>query len=126
MDEFVVGRYLLYFALCWSLFVVIKAVYEAYMTSIQDLVGEKDIRQENKHKRAHIAALMGISFYNLYNIFAYVWFDTKDTGLGVDDRTIGVFNILFMNLLWLIIISHFKHERKGNVTSSSWLELLKF
>jgi hypothetical protein len=120
------GRDLLYFALMWSVYVSIKALYEAYMTAKNDLVGECDEKQKYAHKRSHIAALLGIAFYSIYNIFAYIWFDLKDTGLGNDDRSIGVFNLLFMNLLWLIIISHFKHERKGDVNYTSWKELLKF
>lgn len=126
MDELIIGRAVLYFALCWSLFISVKAFYEAYKTTSQELLGERDITQRYAHRRAHVAALIGIGCYNFYNIFAYVWFDVKDTGLQIDDRSIGVFNVLFMNLLWLIIISHFKHERKGNVKNSSWRELLKF
>lgn len=127
MAEFITpGRVTLYFALMWSLFVSAKAFFEAVMTSKSDFKGEADKSHKYAHKRSHIVALIAIALVSLYMVFAYLWFDIEDTGLGNDDRTIGVFNVFFINLLWLIIISHFRHERLGSVDSTSWRELLKF
>ena len=126
MDEVVTGRYVLYFALAWSVFVAVKALYEAYMTAKEEIRSEINKEQRDGHKRSHLAILIGIAFYSFYNIAAYLYFDSKVPDFATDDRTIGVFNLFFMNILWLFAISHFKHERKGNVGSTSWKEILKF
>ena len=126
MDGNVIGRVVLYFALACSVFVAIKAAWEAYKTATMDFNGETGNREKEAHRRAHIASLIGISFVSLFMVFSYVWFDVEDTGLGFDDRTIGVFNVLFTNILWLFFINHFKQERKGVIKKANWKELLKF
>lgn len=124
---FTIGRAVLYFALCWSVYVSARALYEAFRTYKCgfELAGTE--LESWQHKRSHIAALLGVAFYNFYNIFAYVWFDLEAAQqLGEDDRTIGIFNVFFFNLLWLFLINHFKQERVGEISRSGWWDILKF
>ena len=120
------SRVILYFALLWAVFVSVKAFYEAYKTSVSDIVGEKLQEHQDAHKRQHIAVLLGIAFTSLFMIFSYVWFDVENTGLRDEDRSIGIFLVLFINLLWLVIINHFKNERLGKSHILKISEIFKF
>lgn len=120
------GRATLYFALTWTLYVTIKAFYEASMTNKNEIQGEVCQQHQYSHKRQHIAILLSIAFVSLFMIFAYVWFDMEDTGLGDDDRSIGIFNVFFINLHWLVIINHFKNERLGNSHIPKVGDIFKF
>ena len=119
------GRGTLYFALCWTVYVLVKAAYEAYKHHTEPFAGCVDDDKE-QHKRVHIIYLIGVVAVCFGQLFGYLWFDMKNTGLGYDDRTIGVFNILFINLLMLFLINHFKAERVGKPENGSWKEILKF
>ena len=127
MAEFItIGRLTLYFALLWTVFVFVKAIYEAYRHVVDDFRNEDDPVKKCEHKKVHIIYLVGAAAVCFSQLIGYLWFDLKDTGLGNDDRTIGVFNILFINLFMLFAINHFKHERKGTQEKGTWTEILKF
>ena len=101
----------------FSIFIVIKCIWEMRMTSISNF-------DDTAHKRSHIAALGSIAAYSLYDVFSYVWFEAMNQNLV--DYTISFFNIFTLNILWLFIIDHFKQERLGDIKKSTWLELFKF
>ena len=119
------GRGTLYFALCWTVFVLVKALYEMYKHSSSYFAGCKEEDKE-QHRKVHILYLLGVVGVCISQLFGYLWFDLKNTGLEYDDRAVGVFNIFFINLLLLFIINHFKHERIGKQEHGSWREILKF
>jgi hypothetical protein len=122
------GRLMMYFALLWSVYFGIKALYEVYMHDTTSFKGcheetEKDL---GKHKNNHIMYLLGAFCVAIMTIFAYIWFDIKNTGLGDDDRTIGVFFIFIINIYLALTINHFKAERIGKSETGDWKEILKF
>ena len=101
----------------FSIFIVIKAIYEAYKTSTSNF-------DDFSHKRAHIAALGVISMYSVFDVFSFIWFEAMNDDYV--DYTISFFNIFALNVIWLFIIDHFKQERKGHIKKSTWYELFKF
>ena len=119
------GRGTLYFALFWTVYVLIKAVYEMYK-HVSDTFAGCGEEDKEQHRKVHILYLFGVVGVCIGQLFGYLWFDLKNTGLQHDDRAIGVFNILFINVLMLFIINHFKHERIGKQEHGSWREILKF
>lgn len=125
MDGALAGRITLYFALMWTVFVMAKAIYEAYRHVNGDFAGcnGEDLEE---HRKVHILYLLAVVGVCIGQLLGYVWFDLKQTGLGTDDRTIGVFNILFINVLMLFVINHFKSERLGVPDKGTWKEILKF
>lgn len=119
------GRIVLYVALAWTVFVIVKAIYEIHKHTVCPFNGDGQ-GDPNKHRRAHIVGLLGIIAVCIMQLVGYIWFDLKNTGLEDDDRTIGVFNILAINLHMLFNINHFRSERQGKKETGSWFELLKF
>jgi uncharacterized membrane protein len=100
-----------------NVIIAIKAVYEGYQQSISDFDHEP-------HKRAHIAALGAIFAYSLYDIVSFAWFlDIYENDV---DYTISFFNLLFINIIWLFVIHHFKQERTGDYSKVTWNKLIKF
>jgi hypothetical protein len=101
----------------FSIFIVIKALWEMRMTSTSNF-------DDPPHKRAHIAALGAIAAYSLYDVFSFVWFEPMNADYL--DYTISFFNIFTLNIIWLFVIDHFRQERKGDIRKSNWFELFKF
>lgn len=106
-----------------GVFVIIKAVYEMYKHHGY-LKKSKGVYNSTLHTRQHIAALLGIITYNIYDIWSYVYFEI-DTMTNTD-YSVLFFNLLFMNILWLIIITHFKQERLDRTMKVSFWDLFKF
>ena len=100
----------------FSIFIVIKALWEMRMTSISNF--------EVLHKRSHIAALGAIVGYSLYDVFCFIWFETMNE--NYIDYSISFFNIFTLNIIWLFVIDHFRQERRCDIKKSTWLELFKF
>ena len=122
------GRSLLYLSLVFTAYFGVKALWEIYKHQTGDFKGchmDTDVNSM-KHKNNHIMYLIGAFSVAVMIIFGYVWFDIKDTGLGNDDRTIGVFLILTVNVYLALTINHFKAERLGKSETGSWIEILKF
>jgi len=127
MDEFLTaGRITLYLSLLWTVYVGVKAVYEIYRHEVDDFRSEHLQYKKDNHRRVHQLYLIGAVGVCIGQLVGYLWFDLKNTGLEGDDRGIGVFNILFINLYLLFTINHFKHERKGTAEKGTWKEILKF
>ena len=100
----------------FSAFMSVKAIVELYKTARDDF--------EPLHKRAHIAALGGIVAYNMFDIFSFSWFPLIYDGFV--DYTIGFFNLVALNVIWLFLIDHFRQERLDRIKPSGWKELFKF
>jgi hypothetical protein len=122
------GRGMMYLALLWSAYFGLKALWEVYKHDRCGFKGchEESEKEAGKHKNNHIMYLIWAFCVAVMTIFSYVWFDVKDTGLGDDDRTIGVFYILIINIYLALTINHFKAERLGESETGDWREILKF
>ena len=111
------GVYIMRFGEAFSIFIAIKSLWEMRMTTVSSFV-------DALHKRAHIAALGAITAYSMYDVFSYVWFEAMNT--NYIDYSISFFNIFTLNVIWLFIIDHFRQERIGEISRSTWYELFKF
>ena len=122
------GRMMMYFALLWTVYFGVKALWEIYKHQTGDFNGchNDNGTDKLKHKNNHIMYLLAAFGVAAMLVVGYVWFDIKDTGLGDDDRTIGVFLILTVNSYLALTINHFKAERLGKSETGSWIEILKF
>jgi hypothetical protein len=121
-----IARGMLYFALAWSVFVIIKGFKEAYLTASNGFKLADTTDEEWSHKRAHIVLSLGAGVYLIYNIFSYVYFDIGVEEFDVQDRSIGIFNLFFLNYYLLNVIDHFKQERIKKVGPSKMSDLFKF
>jgi hypothetical protein len=121
-------RATLYFSLAWTAYFGIKALWEVYRHNTGHFRGcHNEVGDDkNRHRNNHIMYLLAAFGVAVMLIFGYLWFDIKDTGLGGDDRAIGIFLILFINLYLAFTINHFKSERLGVSETGDWIEILKF
>ena len=111
------GIWVIFAALLGNVYISIRALYESYMQYKSDF-------DDYAHKRAHIAALGVIFAYSWYDIFSFLWFtDIYESDV---DYTISFFNLVFINLIWLFIIHHFKQERTNDYSKVTWQKLIKF
>lgn len=107
----------------FSVFVILKAVWELYMNNKKVIEG--GVYNSIIHSYQHMAALIGIIFYNCFDLFSYIYFeDLVDYSNG--DYSVFFFNIIFLNIVWLIIINHFKQERKEKADTLTFLDIFKF
>jgi hypothetical protein len=110
------GVWIIFLALSGNVFIIVKAIAEAYKQWLSDF-------DDFSHKRAHIAALGAIAIYSLYDIVSFTWFlDIYDNDA---DLTISFFNLVFINIIWLFIIHHFKQERLSDYSKVTWKKLIE-
>lgn len=107
----------------FCVFVVAKAIYELWANQINAKNG--GVYGSVMHSNQHMAALLGIIFYLIFDIWSYIWFEDKADYTSID-FSIYLTNILFSAGLWLVIIDHFKQERTGVTKKSSFFDLFKF
>jgi hypothetical protein len=112
------------FAEIFAAFVIVKAVYEFYMNN-KLLVKEKGIYGSIEHSYQHMAALIGIITYNIFDIMSFIYFEDVMNEV-ITDYSISFFNIMYINIVWLIMIDHFKQERKGKTKVINIKDLFKF
>ena len=103
-----------------AVYVMVKAIYEIYKTWKADKIDGSRL-----HTNQHIAALLVILFYSGYDVFSFLWFEHIMND-STADYTISFFNMFFSNLMMLLMIDHFKQERVGEITKSTWWDLFKF
>jgi hypothetical protein len=120
------GSFVIYFGQGWSVFVAIKAFWEAYKTATTNFVMKEHQEHDHAHKRGHIVGALGIGFYAIFDVFSFQWFRGDGIYMEAGDYTIAFFNLLAINVLFLMIIDHFKQERVGKMGKSTWIDLLKF
>lgn len=125
MDGALIGRIVLYFALAWTLYVGSKAVYESVQHWQHKFLGDAT-GNPVRHRKLHIIYMLLAATVCFMQLAGYLWFDLKETGLEGDDRTIGIFNILVINIYMLMSINHYKHERLNRLEKGTWKEILKF
>lgn len=114
------GEYLMRSVEVFSFYVTIKAAWELYLNAKAGKVYGSIL-----HSYQHMAGLIGIFFYNIYDAWSFIYFeDHWDYSVG--DYSVLFTNMLFLNLLWLILIDHFKQERLGKTKKTSFWDLFKF
>ena len=111
------GVWTIFLGLSFNVFICIKAIYEGYMQWKSDW-------GDDAHKRAHIAGLGVIAAYSIYDLFSFAWF--MDIYYDNVDYTVSFFNLLFVNIIWLFIIHHFKQERTDDYSRVTWWKLINF
>ena len=110
------GIWLMRVGEAFSLFIVVKCLWEMRMTTKANF--------DPLHKRSHIAALGAIAMYSLFDVFSFVWFEAMND--DVIDYSISFFNIFALNIIWLFVVDHFRQERLDDIKKSTWYELFKF
>jgi len=108
----------------FSCYIILKAIWELWLNQ-KTIIGETGVYSSIVHAYQHMAALVGIICYNIFDLFSYVYFEDL-VAYSDGDYTVFFFNILFMNIVWLIIIDHFKQERIGVVKSINFMDIFKF
>ena len=107
-----------------SVYIILKSCWELYANNktIEDRGG---VYGSIVHSYQHMAALVGIIFYNAFDIFSYIWFEDL-TEWTHGDYSVLFFNITFLNIVWLIIIDHFKQERLSISEPINFIDIFKF
>lgn len=107
-----------------SVYIILKAWWELYMNN-KAIDSRKGVYGSIVHSYQHMAALIGIIFYNCYDLFSYIWFEGF-MEYGNSDFSVLFFNILFLNIVWLIVIDHFKQERLEKSEPINFIDIFKF
>ena len=108
----------------FSVYIVLKAWWELYKNN-KTISHKGGIYGSITHSYQHMSALIGIIFYNCFDIFSYIWFEDL-TEWTQGDYSILFFNIVFLNIVWLIIIDHFKQERLNKDEPINFMDIFKF
>lgn len=107
-----------------GVYIILKGCYELYANYRHSKDGG-GVYGSHLHSKQHMAVLIGIITYNIYDIWSYVYFEDYFE-YSKADYSVLFFNLLFLNLLWLILIDHFKQERLSSTKPSSFTDLFKF
>lgn len=101
-------------------FVIIKAGLEIVQTSRTGEVEKSEI-----HANQHMVYLLTISLYEVVNTITYICaiFDMEPI---TNVQWLLFIKINFLNLIFLLIINHFKQERLKKVGTLALFDIFKF
>ena len=106
-------------------YITVKAICELLRNNLDTNLA-KPVYCSFLHSNQHMTYLIAIIMYQLINTGTYIMFFAHETLEDAHIHSLLWLKMSVLNVIWLLVIDHFKQERTGVTKITKLKELIKF